>query len=40
MGEGFTAFLVSCILSFIIAFGLMFVFRFKEKDILEEEVAK
>lgn len=32
MGEGFYGFLVSCILSFFIAFGLMFVFRFKEKE--------
>ena len=40
MGEGFTAFLVSCILGFIIAFGLMFVFRFKEKDVLEEEAVE
>lgn len=34
MGEGFAAFLVSCILCFFIAFGLMFVFRFKEKEEL------
>lgn len=30
MGEGFSAFLISCILCFFIVFGLMFIFRFKE----------
>lgn len=33
MGKGFSAFLTSCILCFFIAFGLMFIFRFKDINL-------
>lgn len=33
MGKGFSAFLLSCILCFFIAFGLMFIFRFKDVNL-------
>lgn len=33
MGKGFRAFISSCILCFFIAFGLMFIFRFKDVNL-------
>lgn len=33
MGKGFSAFISSCILSFFIAFGLMFIFGFKDVNL-------
>ena len=33
MGKGFSTFLFSCILCFVIAFGLMFIFRFKDVNL-------